>query len=64
MFTDLGKVLYWMATIVAGVVVVLALVSVFDSPDLGGPVIGFSPLLLALGIWLTGWFCRYVFSDR
>ncbi len=57
-----GKIVYWAATILAGLILVLAAASYFANANM--PIIRLPPLLLAVAIWLIGWACRYVFADR
>jgi 4-hydroxybenzoate polyprenyltransferase len=62
MSARLGKFVYWAATILAGLILVLAAVSYFANANM--PIIRLPVLLLAVAIWLVGWACRYVFADR
>ena len=52
-----GKIVYWAATIFAGLILVLAAASYFANPNM--PIIRLAPLLIAIAIWLIGWACRY-----
>ena len=62
MSAQLGKFVYWAATIFAGLILVLAAVSYFANANM--PIIRLPVLLLAVAIWLVGWACRYLFADR
>ena len=59
-----AKVVYWIATIVAGLIVVVVLLGYFSNAAAGEPVIPIAALLLAGAIWLIGWVCRYVIAER
>lgn len=59
-----AKVVYWVATIVAGLIVVVVLVGYFSNAAAGEPVIPIAALLLAGAIWLIGWVCRHVIAGR
>jgi uncharacterized membrane protein len=59
-----AKVVYWVATIVAGLIVVVVLVGYFSDAAAGEPVISIAALLLAGAIWLIGWVCRHVIAGR
>jgi uncharacterized membrane protein len=59
-----AKVVYWMTTIVAGLIVVVVLAGYFSNAAAGEPVIPIAALLLAGAIWLIGWVCRYVIAER
>jgi uncharacterized membrane protein len=59
-----AKVVYWTATTVAGLIVLVALASYFSNAAAGEPVIPIAALLLAGAIWLVGWVCRHVLAGR
>lgn len=59
-----GDVLYWTFTAIAGVIVLLVIANYVSNTDMGEPIIGIIPLLLAGAVWLVGWVCRYVFVRR
>jgi hypothetical protein len=55
-----GRALFWMATIIAGLIVAW----VVWSYVYGEPIIQIVPLLFAVGIWLLGLACRYGLARR
>jgi hypothetical protein len=59
-----AEVVYRTATIVAGLIVVLAVASYFANASEGEPVFPIVPLLLAAAIWVVGYFCRSALSGR
>ena len=59
-----AKVVYWTATTVAGLIVVVALAGYFSNAAAGEPIIPIAALLLAGAIWLIGWVCRHVIAGR
>ena len=59
-----GDVIYWSATTIAGLVVMLAVVSYVLNVREGQPVFPIVPLLLAGAIWLVGYFCRRALTSR
>ncbi len=59
-----GVAIYWMATIIAGLIVVWVAWSYVSNAGEGVPIILIVPLLLAGAIWLAGWACRNVFARR
>ena len=59
-----GELLYWMATILAGLIVVVVLTGYFSNAAAGEPIIPVVALLLAGAIWLIGWVCRNVIGPR
>ena len=59
-----GVTLYWMATIIAGLLVAWAVWSYVYNSSRGEPVILIVPLLLAAVIWLAGWGCRAMLAGR
>jgi protein-S-isoprenylcysteine O-methyltransferase Ste14 len=60
----LGEFLYWTATIVAGLIVLLVVANYAYNADKGESIIRTIPLLLAGAIWLVVWACRRVFAGR
>jgi hypothetical protein len=60
----LGQFLFWLATIIAGVLVVWVAWGYVYTSNRGEPIISIVPLLLAGVIWLAGWVCRRVFAER
>jgi hypothetical protein len=59
-----GKVLYWTATIIAGLIAMWVMWAYVYNIEKGYPVIPIFPLLFAGVIWLAGWACRYVLARR
>lgn len=59
--TSWGKIIYWMATLIAGLIIVSVAWSYVEQ---GEPIIPIVPLLFAVAIWLAGWACRYLLSER
>ncbi len=59
-----GTALYWIATIIAGLIVVWAVWNYVYNTDRGEPIIQIVPLLLAGAIWLVGRACRYLLAGR
>ena len=53
-----GKMIYWAATIIAALIVVLVALNYVSNADERYPVIPIMPLLLAGVIWLVGWAFR------
>ena len=64
METSWGEFLNWGASILAGLIIVLALVNYFYNASEGVPAIPVVALAVAGVIWLTGRFCRAVFGGR
>jgi drug/metabolite transporter (DMT)-like permease len=60
----LGRFLFWLATIIASVLVVWVVWGYVYTSNRGEPIISIVPLLLAGVIWLAGWVCRKVFAER
>ncbi|MFY9788963.1 MAG: hypothetical protein WCE24_09165 [Pseudolabrys sp.] len=59
-----GKIIYWAATFIAGLVVVSVAWSYAYNVEQGEPIIPIVPLLFAGAIWLAGWVCRYLLTER
>ena len=59
-----GGAIYWMATIIAGLIVAWVVWSYVSNAGEGVPIILIVPLLLAGAIWLAGWACRNVLAKR
>jgi hypothetical protein len=55
---SLGRALYWIATIIAGLIVVVVVAGYMSNADEGVPFISITALMLAGAIWLAGWICR------
>jgi hypothetical protein len=64
MAARLGQFLYWLATIIAGVLVAWVVWGYISDMERGEPIIRIFPLLLAGVIWLAGWVCRKVFAEH
>jgi hypothetical protein len=60
----LGQFLFWLATIIAGVLVAWVVWGYIYDMERGEPIIRIVPLLLAGVIWLAGWVCRKVFAEH
>jgi hypothetical protein len=62
------KVVYWLATIVAGLIVAVVLVAYFSrttgGETAGEPIIPIAALLLAGVIWLIGWAVSRAIAGR
>ncbi|MGB8826821.1 MAG: hypothetical protein WCD25_26095 [Pseudolabrys sp.] len=59
-----GKIIYWTATLIAGLIIVSVAWSYVYNVEQGEPIIPIVPLLFAVAIWLAGWACRYLLSER
>ena len=59
-----GELIYWVATIVAGLIAVFVVLGYLHNTDEGYPVLPIVPLLVAGAIWLAGRACRNVFTER
>ena len=59
-----GVGLYWIATIIAALIVACVLWDYIYGILIGEPLIRIIPLLLAGSIWLVGWACRHVLARR
>ena len=64
MNAQLGKFIYWAATLIAVLIVVAVVMSYASNASEGDPVIPITPLLLAGVIWIVGWVCRNVLAGR
>ena len=61
MLTHLGRILYWLGSILAAVILLSdLLVACDDEPH--GPYSGTILIGYAFIVWLIGWICRYVLS--
>jgi hypothetical protein len=61
---SLGRVLYWTATIIAGLIVVAVVAGYVSNAGEGVPFISITALMLAGAIWLVGWTSRNLFAGR
>lgn len=59
---SLGRVLYWTATIIAGLIVVAVVTGYVSNVGEGVPFISIAALMLAGAIWLVGWTSRNLFA--
>ena len=54
----MGGVLYWTATIIAILIVVVVVAGYMSNSGEGVPFVSTTALMLAGAIWLVGWICR------
>jgi hypothetical protein len=54
----MGRVLYWLATIVAGLIVIFAVGDFFISWAQGTPILRIVAFIAAAVVWLIGLICR------
>ena len=59
-----GELIYWVATIVAGLIVIFVAWGYVSNISEGYPVIPIAPLLCAGAIWLAGRVCRHGLTER
>lgn len=59
-----GNVIFWKATFIAGLIMVSVAWSYVSNVERGDPVISIVSLLLAGVIWLAGWACRSLLTER
>jgi len=64
MAAHLGEALYWTATVLAALIVVLVVWAYVYNISRGEPIIPVVALLFAVAVWLGGRGCRYVFAGR
>ena len=55
-----GNILYWLATIVAGLIVIFVIAELAISWAQGLPILRIFALLTALLVWLMGRICRLI----
>jgi len=62
MLTHIGRILYWLGSILAVAILLsdLLLVAWDDEPH--APYSGYILIGYAIIVWLIGWICRYVLS--
>jgi hypothetical protein len=62
MLTHIGRILYWLGSILAVAILLsdLLLVAWDDEPH--APYSGYTLIGYAIIVWLIGWICRYVLS--
>jgi len=58
------NVIFWKATFIAGLIMVSIAWSYVSNVERGDPVISIVPSLLAGVIWLAGWACRSLLTER
>jgi len=61
---QLGKIIFWLATIIAGLIVVWVGFNYVYNIDSAYPILPVAPLLFAGVIWLVGWTCRRGLAGR
>ena len=57
-----GRTLYWLATIIAAVMVIFAVADFFIGWAQGAPIVRIVALVAAAIVWLIGRFCRALLS--
>lgn len=60
----MGRVLYWIATIIASLIVVVVVAGYVSNAAEGVPFISITALMVAGAIWLLGWTSRNLFAER
>jgi type VI protein secretion system component VasK len=60
---SLGRILYWTATIIAGLIAAVGVAGYVSNAGEGVPFISTAALTLAGAIWLVGWVCRNLSPD-
>jgi type VI protein secretion system component VasK len=55
---SLGRILYWTATVIAGLIALVVVLGYLSNAGEGVPFISITALTLAGAIWLAGWACR------
>jgi hypothetical protein len=53
-----GRMLFWLATIVAAIILVFAVADFFISWAQGAPIVRVVAFVAALAVWLIGWIFR------
>jgi hypothetical protein len=59
-----GELIYWVATTIAGLIVIFVVRGYVFNISEGDPVIPIVPLLCAGAIWLAGRACRHGLTER
>ena len=59
-----GTLLYWMTTILAGLITAMAIANFYFKASEGEPTVPVVALLVAGVIWLIGWACRNALAER
>jgi hypothetical protein len=57
-----GPTVYWLATIIAALIVVFAVADFFISWAQGAPIVRVVAFVAALAVWLVGRICRALLS--
>ena len=57
-----AEIFYRAASIIAGLIVLLAIANTIDNISEGEPIIPIVALALAGLVWLIGWLCRSIFG--
>lgn len=57
-----AQIFYRAASIIAGLIVLLAIANTIDNISEGEPIIPIVALALAGLVWLIGWLCRSIFG--
>jgi hypothetical protein len=60
---SLGRIIYWTATIIAGLIAVGVVAGYASNAAEGVPFISITALMVAGAIWLVGWVCRDLFPQ-
>lgn len=59
---SVGRTLYWLATIIAAIMVIFAVADLFIGWAQGAPIVRIVALVAAAIVWLIGRFCRALLS--
>ena len=59
---NVGRTLYWLATIVAALILVFVLADFSNSWAQGAPIFRVVPSIAAVAVWLIGRACRALLS--
>jgi hypothetical protein len=62
MLTHVGRVLYWLGSILAAAILLFDLLLVAWDDEPHSPYSGYILIGYAFIVWLIGWICRYVLS--
>ena len=62
MLTQIGRVLYWLGSILAAAILLSDLILVAADDEPHAPYSGIILIGYAFIVWLIGWICRYVLS--
>jgi formate/nitrite transporter FocA (FNT family) len=64
MAASLGEILYWTASVIAGLIVAAVVIGYVSNTGEGLPIIPIIALLVAGVIWLVGGACRRMLARR